>query len=98
MLTKEQIMTALKEIIDWEIGLNIVDLGLIYDLKVNNSNVYVKMTLTAPGCPMHSMFVKQVEEKIKKLGAEDVKVELTFDPPWTPDRLSEEAKKMLGLK
>ncbi len=98
MLTKEQIMTALKEIIDWEIGLNIVDLGLIYDLKVNNSNVYVKMTLTAPSCPMHSMFVKQVEEKIKKLGAEDVKVELTFDPPWTPDRLSEEAKKMLGLK
>jgi len=80
-------------------GISLVDMGLIYDVKVDKDKVHVKMTLTTPGCPMHAFMVQDVREKVKALkGVKDVKVELVWDPPWTPDRMSKEAKKKLGFK
>ncbi|MDJ0270422.1 MAG: iron-sulfur cluster assembly protein [Aigarchaeota archaeon] len=96
----EDIINALKNVYDPEIPVNIVDLGLLYDVQVRDDNsVYVKMTLTAPGCPIGAFITEQVKEAITTLveGVKDVQVELTFDPPWTPDRMSEEAKAMLGF-
>jgi len=97
LLTKEQIIEALKKVYDWEVGANIVDLGLIYDIKIEDDDkVYVKMTLTAIGCPLQAMFVQQVEAAIRSLGAKDVVVELTFDPPWNPSMMSDELKRRFG--
>ncbi len=99
MVTKEEVWDKLREVYDPELGLSIVDLGFIYDVKVENEkNVYVKMTLTTPGCPMSFYLVRLVEAKIRSIkDVSDVKVELVWDPPWTPDRMSEKAKKKLGL-
>ncbi len=92
-------MEALKNCYDPEIPVNIVDLGLVYDVKIDGKNVYVKMTLTAPGCPIGAFVAEQVKETIMTLveGVERVDVDIVFDPPWTPDRMSEEAKAMLGF-
>jgi len=99
MVTEEEVLAALKNVVDPELGINVVDLGLIYDVKVKEGDVvHVKMTLTVPTCPLYALFTKQVEEAVKKAGAKEVEVELTFDPPWTPDRMSPEAKKILGLE
>jgi len=98
MVNKEEVMEALKEIIDPEIGANIVDLGLIYEVRVDNGkDVYVKMTLTVPGCPLMNVLPNQVEERIKQIeGVGSVTVQLTFDPPWTPDRMSKELREIYG--
>ena len=98
-LTEEMILEKLKEVIDPEIGIDVVNLGLIYDLKVNPDNtVYVKMTMTTPGCPLTMWILRAVEDKILEIpGVKDAEIELTFDPPWTPDRISPEYKKKLGL-
>lgn len=98
-ITKEMILEKLKEVIDPEIGIDVVNLGLVYELKINPDNtVYVKMTMTTPGCPLTLWLLQAVEQKILEIpGVKDVEVELTFDPPWTPDRISEEVKKRLGM-
>jgi FeS assembly SUF system protein len=93
-------MEALKNCYDPEIPVNIVDLGLVYDVKIiDDKNVYVKMTLTAPGCPVGPFVAEQVREAVMTLveGVEKVDVEIVFDPPWTPDRMSDEAKALLGF-
>ena len=92
-------MKVLKECYDPEIGISLVDLGLIYDVQVKNDKVHIRMTLTTPGCPMHAFMVKDVEENVKKMkGVKEVKVELVWGPPWTPDRMSKDAKKKLGFE
>ena len=98
-LSKEIILEKLKEVIDPEIGIDVVNLGLIYDVDVRPDNtVYVKMTMTTPGCPLTMWLLKAVEEKVLEIpGVKDAEIELTFDPPWTPERISEEYKKKLGL-
>ncbi len=98
-LTKELILEKLKEVIDPEIGIDVVNLGLIYDLQIRPDNtVYVKMTMTTPGCPLTMWILRAVEDKILEIpGVKDAEIELTFDPPWTPDRISPEYKKRLGL-
>ena len=98
MVTKEDVMKVLEEVIDPEIGLNVVDLGLIYDVEINDDNVVkIKMTLTTPGCPLGAFIAADVDRRIKAMeGVKDAMVEITFDPPWTPDRMSERAKKALG--
>ncbi|ALV61747.1 PaaD-like protein (DUF59) involved in Fe-S cluster assembly [Thermococcus sp. 2319x1] len=98
-ITKEMILEKLKEVIDPEIGIDVVNLGLIYELKINPDNtVYVKMTMTTPGCPLTMWLLQAVEQKILEIpGVKDAEIELTFDPPWTPDRISEEVKKRLGI-
>jgi len=101
MVKKQEILEALKNVYDPEIPVSVVDLGLIYDIKIdeNNGTVFVKMTLTAPGCPMSSFIMRDVEMVIRELeGVKDVKVELTYDPPWSPDLMSSDAKKNLGYE
>jgi metal-sulfur cluster biosynthetic enzyme len=98
-LTEDMILEKLKEVIDPEIGIDVVNLGLIYELKLNPDNtVYVRMTMTTPGCPLTMWILRAVEDKILEIpGVKDAEIELTFDPPWTPDRISPEYKKRLGL-
>ena len=97
MVTKEEVFNAMKECYDPEIPVNIVDLGLVYDVQVNNEDVYVKMTLTAPGCPMSAFISEDVRMKVASAGAKKVDVDIVWDPPWTPDRMSQAAKDQLGI-
>lgn len=99
-VTKEQVMDKLREVYDPEIPiLSIVDLGLIYDVAVSDGNVDVKMTLTAPGCPMAAIIANMAKESIEQLdGVDGANVEVVFDPPWNPGMMSKEAKEKLGFK
>jgi metal-sulfur cluster biosynthetic enzyme len=98
-LTRDGILKVLRNVIDPEIGINIVDLGFIYGVDISGSNVRVRMTLTNPGCPMHQMFVHEVEDALKAtFDNVKVNVELVFDPPWSPERMSKDAKRKLGIK
>ena len=94
MIKEEEVWNALREVADPEIGVNVVDLGLIYEVRVNNGNeIYVKMTVTAPVCPLINVIPAQVEEQLKEIeGVQKVTVQVTFDPPWTPDRMSKELR------
>ena len=98
-IIEEQVINALKHVFDPEIPVNIYDLGLIYELKIDDEfNVYVIMTLTTPNCPIAEDMPGMVLEEIKKAeGVKEVKVELTFEPPWDKDMLSEAALLELGL-
>lgn len=95
----EKIVRVLKTIYDPEIPVDIYELGLIYDVLVNEDNeVKILMTLTSPNCPVAETLPVEVEEKVKSLDAiKDAEVEITFDPPWTQELMSEEAKLELGL-
>ncbi|SHI53035.1 DUF59 domain-containing protein [Pseudozobellia thermophila] len=95
----EKIVKVLKTIYDPEIPVDIYELGLIYDVLVNEDNeVRILMTLTSPNCPVAESLPVEVEEKVKSLDmVKDAEVEITFDPPWTQDLMSEEAKLELGL-
>jgi FeS assembly SUF system protein len=95
----EQIVKVLKSIYDPEIPVDIYELGLIYDVMVNtDEEVKILMTLTSPNCPVAESLPREVEEKVKKLeNVKDVEVEITFDPPWSKDLMSEEAKLELGM-
>ncbi|MDI6861293.1 MAG: iron-sulfur cluster assembly protein [Caldisericia bacterium] len=99
MIDREKVIEVLKGIYDPEIPINIWDLGLVYKLDINeNNDIYILMTLTFAGCPIGSYLINKVEEELKKIeNVNNVKVELTFDPPWTPDRINEEVKKELGI-
>ena len=98
-ITKDQVLEKLKDVFDPEIPVNVVDLGLIYGVEISDGNdVHVQMTLTAPGCGMGPYIAQQAEWAVAELeGLEDVTVEMVFDPPWTPDMLKPEGKKLLGL-
>jgi metal-sulfur cluster biosynthetic enzyme len=96
-ITEEKVFEALRTVYDPEIPINIVDLGLIYDVNISGRNVQIKMTLTTPGCGMGPTIGKQVEGAIKPLGAKNVWVEIVWDPPWNPDMISDEAKEILGI-
>lgn len=95
----EKIVGVLKTIYDPEIPVDIYELGLIYDVLVNEDNeVKILMTLTSPNCPVAESLPMEVEEKVKSLNlVKDAEVEITFDPPWTQDLMSEEAKLELGM-
>lgn len=99
VITREQVFEALKDVYDPEIPVNVVDLGLVYGLEVDNEgDVEIKMTLTFAGCGMGPYIAQQAEWRIAELeGVEDVNVEMVYDPPWTPDLISEDGKKLLGL-
>ena len=99
MVTMEEIVKALKECYDPEIPVNVWDLGLIYDVNVDGDKVHVKMTLTAPGCPMHSFISKDVQQKLQSVsGVKEATVEVVWDPPWSPDKMSPDAKVQLGIE
>ena len=95
----EKIVKVLKSIFDPEIPVDIYELGLIYDVMVNeDADVKILMTLTTPNCPVAETLPLEVEEKVKSIKmVKDAEVEITFDPPWTQDLMSEEAKLALGM-
>ncbi len=98
MVTEEKIWEVLKNCYDPEIPVNIVDLGLVYDVSIEDDVVKVKMTLTAPGCPMHSVIAQDVKSKLLATeGVKDAIVEIVWDPPWSPEMMSDEAKAKLGF-
>ncbi len=98
MVTEEQVYEVLRECYDPEIPLNIVDLGLIYGLQIEDGLVGVRMSLTGPGCPMGPELVAEVTDRIEAVpGVQRADVELVFEPPWSPDRMSEDGKLQLGL-
>ncbi len=93
------ITEVLRTVFDPEIPINIYDLGLIYDIAVDGGNVDLKMTLTSPNCPVAGALVSQVESRIKAInGVETAAVELVWDPPWTPARMSEAARLELNME
>ena len=97
-LTLDEVYEALRDVYDPEIPINVVDLGLIYDVKVEDANVDVKMTLTFAGCGMGPYIAQQAEWRLAELeNIDDINVELVFDPPWTPDMITEDGKKLLGI-
>ena len=97
MATADQVEVALTNVIDPELGLDFVELGLIYGIEVEDSHVAVTYTLTSPGCPIGPQVAEQIEEFAGALeGVETVAASLTFTPPWTPERMSEDAKFALG--
>jgi len=99
MVSQEVVTEALKEIYDPELQYNIVDLGLVYDVDVKDGDVHILMTLTTPACPIGPMIIAQIEEMVRILpGVKDVDVELTFDPMWSPEMMSGEARAGLGLE
>ena len=102
-LTQEDVLSALKQCYDPEIPVNIVDLGLIYGIRFdsapdNRQDVAVDMTLTAQGCPAHVQISDQVKARIEQLpGVRNATVNVVWNPPWTPERLSADARKQLGI-
>ena len=97
-IATEEVIEVLKTVYDPEIPVNIVDLGLVYDVQVTKGDVYVQMTLTAPGCGMGPFIAQQAEWAVSELdGVDDVEVEMVFDPPWSPDLITEDGKKLLGI-
>lgn len=96
---KEQIIEALRGVYDPEISVNIYDLGLIYDIDINDQgDVAINMTLTAPGCPVAGILPGQAADAARGVeGVDNVSVELVWDPPWNQERISDEAKLTLGL-
>lgn len=96
---EERITNVIKTVFDPEIPVNIFELGLIYNIKINDNNdVHIDMTLTSPACPVAGSMPRSVEEKVAALpGVKSAKVELVWDPPWTQERMSEAAKLELGF-
>lgn len=97
-VTKDQILEVLRTCNDPELGINIVDLGLVYDIHQTNKKIEVVMTLTTPGCPLLPYFQQEVTDKVRQVsGVLDVTIDLTFEPPWNPDKMTELAKKQLAM-
>ncbi len=99
-INEAEVMDALHECYDPEIPVNIVDLGLVYgvDIDEEKEHVHISMTLTALGCPMAGEVISEVEMRVGQVeNVKSCKVELTFDPPWSPDRMTEDAKWELGM-
>jgi len=98
MITKDDVVEALHGVEDPELGMDIVELGLYYDAEIEGERVKVVHSLTSMGCPAGPMIQESIHEAVAALpGVGQVEVELTFDPPWTPDRMSEDAKFILGF-
>lgn len=99
MVTENAVLDVLKEVTDPEIGVNVVDLGLVYGVDVKeDGNVDVRMTLTAPGCPMHDTIARAAEMAIESVnGVKEAHVDIVWDPPWTPDKLTDEGRRLLGM-
>ena len=95
--TPETVLDALKNVMEPELPVSIVDLGLIYNVETADNNIDIKMSLTTPGCSMGSAITRQVENVLYALGAKTVLVEIIWDPPWNPNMMSEEAKNKLGM-
>lgn len=97
MTDEEEVREQLKNVIDPELDVNIVDLGLIYEIEVEDRDVDILMTLTTPGCPLHGVFDELVKREVSKIDdVESIDVELTFEPRWSPEDMSEDARDEVG--
>lgn len=96
--SEDELRDVLRSVIDPEVGMNVVDLGLIYGIEISPQRIHVRMTMTTPACPMGSYITDQAREVIRAAapGVSDVDVELVWDPPWDPGRMSEQAKRHFG--
>jgi metal-sulfur cluster biosynthetic enzyme len=98
MPTKEEVLELLRTVEDPELGMDVVDLGLVYEVEVEGPKVKVLYSLTSMGCPAGPLIAGDMERAAREVeGVEDVELELTFDPPWTPDKMSDDAKFILGF-
>ena len=98
MVKKHEVLARLKEVKDPELGVDIVGLGLVYKVSIKGGKVLILMTLTTPGCPLAGYIDKLVKEAVSKIkGVSEVEVKITFEPPWTPELMSEEVKMELGF-
>lgn len=97
MVHVEHVRELLRQVYDPELGVNIVDLGLIYEIQVEPEKIYIQMTLTTPGCPMHDTIIGGVERILKDQTKSEVEVDVVWHPMWTPDKMSDQAKAILGF-
>ncbi len=97
-ISQERVMEILRNCYDPEIPVNIVDLGLVYDVQVNDDAVRVKMTLTSPGCPASMLISDQIKQQLGEEGVREAQVEVVWDPPWNPSMMSSAAKQKLGIE
>lgn len=96
--TRAEVLAVLRDVMDPELGIDIVSLGLVYRLEVNDQGeVDVTMTLTTPGCPLHAVIGRSIERAMLPLGVSDVNVQLTFAPPWDPRMMNDDARQELGM-
>ncbi len=96
--TEQEVLHALRWVVDPEIGVNIVDLGLIYQVDISDQGIEVKMTMTTPACPLHTLIVSQVDTLLRRKFSQagEINVTLVWDPPWEPELMSEAARRQLG--
>lgn len=98
MASKNDVLEALRQVEDPELGMDVVDLGLVYDVEIEGETAKVTYSLTSMGCPAGPLIAQDMERVALEVpGVEDVALELIFDPPWTPDRMSDDAKFILGF-
>jgi metal-sulfur cluster biosynthetic enzyme len=98
MPTRDEVMEVLRTVEDPELGMDVVDLGLVYTVEVEDSTAKITYSLTSMGCPAGPLIAQDIDNAARQVeGIEDVELELTFDPPWTPDRMSDDAKFILGF-
>jgi metal-sulfur cluster biosynthetic enzyme len=98
MASKNDVLEALRQVEDPELGMDIVDLGLVYDVEMDGAKAKVTYSLTSMGCPAGPLIAQDIDRTALEVpGVEEVELELIFDPPWTPDRMSEDAKFILGF-
>lgn len=97
-MKKEDVLNVLRTVIDPEIGINIVDLGLIYGIEIRPEEIHIQLTMTTPTCPLHGVITRHMERAVEQSfpALRAVNIELVWDPPWSPDRMSAAAKKQLG--
>jgi metal-sulfur cluster biosynthetic enzyme len=98
MASQHEVLEALRQVEDPELGMDIVDLGLVYDVEVEGPKAKVTYSLTSMGCPAGPLIAQDIDRAAREVpGVEEVEMELTFDPPWTPDKMSDDAKFILGF-
>ena len=99
-MNEESIRTALKSVLDPEVGVNIVDLGLVYEVSIRPEEVYIQLTMTSPACPLHGVITRDMDKAVRQAYPDlgEMTIELVWDPPWSPDLMSAAAKKQLGWK
>ncbi|MFH1261452.1 MAG: metal-sulfur cluster assembly factor [Candidatus Micrarchaeota archaeon] len=97
MVTKKDILAKLSEVMDPELGVSIVDLGLVYEVKIKKQNAQIKITFTTPACPLINDMLNQIKTKLEEFEDMDIEINIVFDPPWNPDMMNEKTKIKLGI-